>query len=104
MDKPTGADSVHESDIAIIAMNCRVPGADSVETFWENLRDGVESISSFSDEELLASGVPPELAAHPDYVKRRGVLSDVESFDAAFFGVSPSDARAMDPQLVAAQN
>ena len=43
-------------EIAIISMAGRFPGANNVEEFWSNLRAGVESISSFSDEELLAAG------------------------------------------------
>ena len=91
-------DTINESDIAIIAMSCRFPGADNIETFWQNLHDGVESISFFSDEELLAEGIDPELLKKPNYVKAKGVLSDIESFDASFFGFSPREAAQMDPQ------
>ena len=46
------------SEVAIIGMAGRFPGAPTVERFWENLRDGVESIRFFTDEELLAAGIP----------------------------------------------
>src|SRR5207245_3081282 len=52
----------------------------------------------FSDEELQVAGVPLEIINHPSYVKARGVVDDVELFDASFFGYSPSDALLMDPQ------
>jgi len=84
--------------IAIIGTFCRFPGADNADEFWQNLASGVESISFFSDEELLAAGVSPELLAHPQYVKAQGVLKDVAGFDAAFFGLSPTEAEIMDPQ------
>lgn len=87
-----------ESDIAIIGMACRVPGADDLAQFWRNLCDGVESVSFFSDEELQAAGVDPAQIENPDYVKAAGILSDVAGFDAAFFDVSASEAELLDPQ------
>ncbi len=85
-------------EIAIIGMAGRFPGAETLEQFWQNLRDGVESISHLTDAELLASGVSPELLAHPAYVKAEGTISGVEEFDAAFFGFSPREAEILDPQ------
>jgi len=84
--------------IAIIGMAGRFPGAKNVEAFWQNLRNGVESISRFSDEELQAAGVDAALLRHPSYVKAGVVLDDVEMFDAAFFGYTPREAELMDPQ------
>ncbi len=84
--------------IAVIGMACRVPGARNVDEFWRNLRDGLESIAFFSDDELAAAGVPPSLIEHPSYVKAYGVLADIDEFDAPFFGYTPKEARAMDPQ------
>src|SRR4030095_8901261 len=43
-------------------------------------------------------GVPREILDHPQFVKARGVLDDIEWFDAGFFGYTPPEARAMDPQ------
>ena len=88
----------HSESIAIVGTFCRFPGADNAGEFWRNLAAGVESISFFSDEELLATGVTPEMLAHPHYVKAQGVLKDIEGFDAAFFGLSPTEAEIMDPQ------
>ena len=44
-----------ENSIAIVGLALRVPGADTPEAFWANLRAGRESISFFSDEELRAA-------------------------------------------------
>ena len=85
-------------EIAVIGLAGRFPGAGNVEQFWQNLRDGVESISFFSDEELLAGGVNPALLQSPNFIKARGVLEDAELFDAAFFGYNPREAEIMDPQ------
>jgi acyl transferase domain-containing protein len=85
-------------EIAIISMAGRFPGAKSVEEFWFNLRAGVESISTFTDEELLAAGAPPAELRDPNYVRANGVLDDIEMFDALFFGFSPREAEITDPQ------
>ncbi|MFB8275235.1 SDR family NAD(P)-dependent oxidoreductase [Nocardia colli] len=85
-------------DIAIIGMGGRFPGANSVDEFWQNVRDGVESISFFSPEELIEAGVPAEVVNQPGYVRARPVLDNIEDFDAEFFGFTPFDARLTDPQ------
>jgi len=86
------------SEIAIIGMAGRFPGAQNLSAFWANLRNGVESVTRFSDEQLLASGVDPEAINDPRYVNARSVLADIDRFDAAFFGFSPREAESMDPQ------
>ena len=86
------------SAIAVVGMSGRFPGARDVDEFWRNLRDGVESIRTLSDAELLAAGASSDELAHPDYVKAAAVLDDVDMFDASFFGFSPRDASIMDPQ------
>ncbi|HEX8146093.1 MAG TPA: polyketide synthase, partial [Pyrinomonadaceae bacterium] len=88
----------HDSDVAIIGMAGRFPGARDLEEFWRNLRGGVESITFFTDEELLAAGVAPETLGDPSYVKARGVLDDIDQFDSAFFGFNPREAEMIDPQ------
>ena len=85
--------------IAIIGMAGRFPGAPDVQAFWQNIQAGVESITVFSDEELLADGVAPSLLAQPNYVKANGIVEGIDQFDAAFFGFSPREANLLDPQL-----
>jgi acyl transferase domain-containing protein/acyl carrier protein len=76
----------------------RFPGAHSADAFWQNVRDGVESITVFSDEQLIAAGVDPALLRRPEYVKAGAVLDGAEWFDASFFGFSPREAEILDPQ------
>lgn len=97
---PDNEDEVSSNliDIAVIGLSCRFPGADNVETFWSNLVQGVESISRFSKEELRAEGCSEELLENPQYVNARGILNDLDKFDANFFGLNPRDARITDPQ------
>ncbi len=95
---PSDTLSISDSDIAIIGMSCRWPGANNSEAFWQRLIDGVEMVSFFSDEELLMAGVAPSVLENPNYVKAGTVLDGVEQFDAAFFGVSAREAEILDPQ------
>jgi amino acid adenylation domain-containing protein/FkbH-like protein len=84
--------------IAIIGMAGRFPGAPNVEQFWNNLIEGVESIRTFSDDELIQAGVPENLLKNPDYVKRCPVLDGSDLFDPGFFGYTPREAEKIDPQ------
>jgi acyl transferase domain-containing protein/ubiquinone/menaquinone biosynthesis C-methylase UbiE/acyl carrier protein len=87
-----------ELDIAVIGMAGRFPGAPDLRTYWQNLRDGVESITMLSDSVLRAEGVDPQLIRDPRYVKACSMLDGVESFDAGLFGYSPKEAETIDPQ------
>lgn len=86
------------SGIALIGMAGRFPGAPDLETFWENLKNGVESTTFFSDEQLLSGGVSREMLENPHYVKAKPLLEGVELFDASFFGFNPQEASTLDPQ------
>ncbi|MEQ1701973.1 MAG: beta-ketoacyl synthase N-terminal-like domain-containing protein, partial [Ilumatobacteraceae bacterium] len=81
--------------IAIVGMAARLPGATTPAEFWRNLTDGVESITTLTDEELLAAGVRREALLRPGYVRRAAVLDRMDWFDAEFFGFSPKDAAIM---------
>ncbi len=85
-------------EIAIVGMAGRFPGADDVDAFWRNIRDGVESVTRFSDEALRARGISAETLADPAYVKAGVVLDGMDRFDAGFFGYSPREAEQLDPQ------
>ena len=56
----------------------RFPGAPDIETFWANLKDGVESIRFLSDEELREAGEEPSKMAAPNYVPASPVPSSVD--------------------------
>lgn len=90
--------SLNGFEIAVIGMACRFPGAANVDQFWRNLRNGVESISFFTDAEMIAAGADPKSLTNPNLVKAGGVLPDIELFDASFFGYSPREAQIIDPQ------
>jgi phthiocerol/phenolphthiocerol synthesis type-I polyketide synthase E len=96
MDNSEARDFVN--DIAVVGMAARFPGAKNLGQFWRNLREGVESISFFPDRELETAGIDRDVFSRPDYVKAWGILEDVETFDASFFGYSPQEAAIIDPQ------
>ncbi|WP_371657295.1 SDR family NAD(P)-dependent oxidoreductase [Streptomyces sp. NBC_00280] len=88
----------NDGAVAIVGMAARLPGAADLEEYWDLLSGGREAIARFTDEELLAAGVPEGLVHDPRYVKAFGALADAELFDAAFFGLTPAEAEVTDPQ------
>lgn len=84
--------------IAIVGMAGRFPGADDVDAFWERVRDGIESVVTFTDDALRARGVPEAMLKDPAYVKAGVPFDGMDQFDAAFFGYTPREACRLDPQ------
>jgi amino acid adenylation domain-containing protein len=85
------------ADIAVISLAGRFPGAATIAELWDVLREGRETTQFFAPEELDAA-IPAHLRNDPLYVPARGVLADIEQFDAQFFGLNPKLAQTMDPQ------
>lgn len=90
--------SESRADIAVIGMSGRFPGAKDVDEFWNNLCNGKECISFFTEDEAAAEGIDPETFRKPGYVKAWGILEDIDRFDAGFFGYNPREAEVLDPQ------
>lgn len=83
--------------IAVIGMAGRFPGAANVREFWSNVTHGVCSIVDIADHDL---NLPPDspLRTNPNLVRRTACVTDVDKFDAKFFGIFPKEATVMDPQ------
>lgn len=84
--------------IAVIGMSGRFPGANSVDQFWENLCQQVESVTIFDQEQLERSSIDPEIYQRPNYVGANGIVKDVDMFDADYFAYSKREAEVTDPQ------
>lgn len=90
--------SCKDTDIAVIGMAGRFPGAENIDEYWTNLKNGVESICFFSDEELLEFGISKSLLHNENYVKAKGYLKNTEYFDSKFFRYTLKEASLMNPQ------
>jgi len=86
------------SDIAVVGMACRFPGAASTGEFWRNLRDGAESITRLTVSEMLDAGLGSAEASDERRVGAASAPAGYEEFDARFFGISPREAKLTDPQ------
>ncbi|MFJ2812663.1 beta-ketoacyl synthase N-terminal-like domain-containing protein [Streptomyces sp. NPDC087294] len=85
--------------IAVVGLDCRLPGARDHAEFWRNLLAGTSHVTELDEETLRAAGVPEETFQHPRYVRRAAVVEDADTFDASFFFLSSREAERMDPQL-----
>ncbi|MCB0939936.1 MAG: type I polyketide synthase [Mycobacterium sp.] len=93
-------DSVAEP-IAVVGIGCRFPGeVDGPQSLWRLLLDGVDAISEVPGDRWDADAFydPDPQAPGRMTTKWGGFVSDVEGFDADFFGITPREAEAMDPQ------
>ena len=86
--------------IAVIGVACRFPGAENIESFWENLVTGrcsvVEVPASRWDKELLYH---PEHQAGKSISKWGGFVDGIELFDPAYFGITEAEATYLDPAV-----
>ncbi|MDT9684487.1 SDR family oxidoreductase [Streptomyces sp. TRM76323] len=97
-DAVTSTPVPRANDVAVIGMCGRFPGAPDLADFWSRIRAGDDLLTSFTDAELAAAGVPERLLGDPRYVKRAAALPDAFSFDHEFFGVTRREAKLLDPQ------
>ncbi|WP_040726469.1 type I polyketide synthase [Nocardiopsis chromatogenes] len=84
--------------LAVVGMSGRFPGAPTIGAFWENLKEGTDSLTVFSREELRRMGVAEETLSHPDWVPAAQMVDGADAFDAGFWGIGRREAVLMDPQ------
>ena len=86
------------SDIAIIGMSGRFPGADDIWSFFDNLKEGRTTPTFLSKDFLREKGISSEIVDHPDYTRVAYKINDADKFDAKFWGIGRTEASVMDPQ------
>ncbi len=86
--------------IAVIGMACRFPKSDSLERFWDNLKQGVNLVTEVPADRWRIEDYysPDRTAQYKTYSKWGGYISSIDLFDAGFFRISDADAKSMDPQ------
>ncbi|MDY0055094.1 MAG: beta-ketoacyl synthase N-terminal-like domain-containing protein [Methyloversatilis sp.] len=99
LESHPGDDNAEGSlDIALIGMAGRFPGAASVDAYWRNLIDGVESIVELDAGTLRAQGLDDATLNDPAWKRVGAPIDGSDLFDAGFFGYSPREAEILDPQ------
>jgi len=88
------------TDMAVVGMACRFPGAGNYAEFWENLAQGRSDIREIPAErwDWKAFRGDPQPDGNASNCKWGGFIGDVDVFDPSFFGLSAREAETMDPQ------
>lgn len=86
--------------IAVIGLGCRFPDAPDPDAFWRLLDGGIDAIREVPSDRWPVDALYDPSPAAPGKTSTRwgGFLSDVDKFDADFFGFSAFEAERMDPQ------
>jgi acyl transferase domain-containing protein/thioesterase domain-containing protein len=94
-------DLVKTQDIAIIGLSGRYPGANNIQEFWQNLRDGKDCITEIPNERWDNNLYFDENKNMPGktYCKWGGFMDGVDQFDPLFFNISPRESEVMDPMI-----
>ena len=89
---------IADEGVAIVGMACRFPGAPDLAAFWRQLEDGVDAVTDGRRDAGPWRGVAGDPASSDDYSRVGAFLEDIDKFDARFFGITPIEARMMDPR------
>ncbi|WP_432954400.1 SDR family NAD(P)-dependent oxidoreductase [Micromonospora haikouensis] len=89
-----------DDDIAVIGVAGRFPGAPDLDAFWDLLAEGRSGVTEIPPDrwDWRAHFDPEPGRPQRTYSRWGGFLTDVDRFDAAYFGILPSVAKDMDPQ------
>ena len=92
-------ENVREEDIAIIGMACKIPGANNLEEYWDLLSEGRSAVRDVPEDRWFNQHYFSENSSQSKQVSKRGCFVDNPfGFDPMYFGISPKEAVAMDPQ------
>jgi len=94
-------DPVEFEPLAIVGMSCRFPSnADTLEKYWQLLAEKRSTVSEIPEKRWKSylSTVPRVASSLRSATRLGSFLSDIEGFDADFFGISVREAECIDPQ------
>ncbi|MEV6926510.1 type I polyketide synthase [Dactylosporangium sp. NPDC051485] len=94
-------DSTRVEAIAVVGMSCRfAPDLDSLEKFWQFLAGGHSTVTEMPDKrwDPYAATSPQATSVLRGTTRKGSFLTDIEGFDADFFGITPKEAGFLDPQ------
>lgn len=98
-EKEQGIEKNPQSEaIAIIGMSGRFPGADDIDTFFNNLLLKKSGLNVLTEDTLSPLGKQLQARNPKAFVPVSGSLNDIEKFDAELFNIKPKDAEILDPQ------
>lgn len=97
---PVSQRNMEDDPVAIVGYSCHFPGARDVETFWDNLKAGTDSISRIPPDRWNWRDFDgdPKTAANKTNIHWGGFIDGVYDFEPLFFNISPREALFMDPQ------
>ncbi|QYM91631.1 SDR family NAD(P)-dependent oxidoreductase [Dickeya zeae] len=100
LKRHTSGEAGASSDIAVVGLSGRYPGARNVDEFWANLTSGVDSVSEIplSRWDYHPHFSPERGPKNKVYSKWGGFIDDVDKFDSQYFNISPREAELLDPQ------
>ena len=86
--------------IAIIGMSCRFPGASDCNEYWQLLHNGKDAVTEIPEDRWPINDFYNPDPSAPGKMNTRcgGFVSNIDMFDADFFGISLREAKKMDPQ------
>ena len=92
-------EQVRESKIAVVGMACHFPDAENIGQFWENLKDGKDSIREVPKARWdWKEYYSPEGNQEGKSISKWGsFLEGIEEFDEKFFNITESLAVQIDP-------
>lgn len=82
--------------IAVIGMSCKLPGADSIDEFWQLLSGGTAMVEHVPSGRFAGLDFKRGLSAKGRFWGN--FIRDIDAFDHRFFGKSSREAASMDPQ------
>jgi len=84
-------------EIAIVATSFKIPGANSIPSFWKILQEGKSTISELPEGRWEW---PDDIILTDSHkgINSGGFIDGIDEFDPSFFNISPVEAELMDPQ------